>query len=181
MSSSELSNPSPSELDVDGDGKLTLNELRRSKKVSWLLDECIRIPGTEIRFGLDPILGLVPYGGETAATIIGATILGEAGKKGIPIRTLFRMGGNMVLNAGVGTIPVIGDLFSVWFKSNSRNYRLLNRFVDSEHGEEERGGWWPVLVVFGFVGLVFLINILSWLVLSAFLIWLFSQVRATGV
>src|SRR6056300_984923 len=99
-----------------------LAELRTSRRVSRLLDECIRIPGTNIRFGLDPILGLFPYGGESVATVIGASILGEAGKEGVPFKSLIRMGGNMLINAGVGTIPVIGDLFSVWFKSNSRNY-----------------------------------------------------------
>jgi len=65
-----------------------------SRNVSWFLDECIRVPGTSFRFGLDPILGLFPYGGETVATIIGTLILGEAGKKGLPVRTLVRMGGN---------------------------------------------------------------------------------------
>lgn len=179
MSSSESPRSSRG-LDADGDGKLSLDELRRSRKVSWLLDECIRIPGTQIRFGLDPILGLFPYGGETIATIIGATILGEAGKKGIPVRTMFKMGGNMLLNAGLGTIPVIGDLFSVWFKSNSRNYRLLNRYLESEHGEEEPGGWWPVLLVIGFVGLVFFLNVLSWILFSAFLVWTLNQIGIVG-
>ena len=103
-----------------------LQRLRSSKRMSWLLDECIRIPGTQIRFGLDPILGLIPYGGETVASIFGAFILGDAGKKGLPMRTLAKMGGNMVINAVVGAIPGIGDLFSIWFKSNSRNYQMMN-------------------------------------------------------
>ncbi|MDF1850296.1 MAG: DUF4112 domain-containing protein [Verrucomicrobiales bacterium] len=161
----------PAELDLP----VTLDELRRSKKVSWILDECIRIPGTQIRFGLDPILGLFPYGGETIATVIGASILGEAGKKGIPFRTLMKMGGNMILNAGVGTIPVMGDLFSVWFKSNSRNYRLLNRFLESDEGEQEPGGWWPVFVILGILGTVLLLNILSWVFFSALLYWSIKQ------
>ncbi len=119
-----------------------LKKARTSRKVSWLLDECIRIPGTGIRFGLDPLLGLLPYGGETVATIVGTVIIGEAGKKGLPVKTLVRMGGNMLLNAGLGVIPVVGDLFSFWFKSNSRNYRLLNTYLESDHGAEEAGGWW---------------------------------------
>ena len=111
-------------------------DLRLSRRVSWVLDEFIRIPGTNIRFGLDPILGLIPYGGETAATMMGTTILGEAGKRGLPLRTLIKMSGNMLLNAAVGVIPFVGDLFSVWFKSNSRNYQLLNTFLESEDGEQ---------------------------------------------
>lgn len=137
-----------------------------SRRVSWLLDECIHIPGTNLRFGLDPILGLVPYGGETASAIVGTAILAEAGKKGIPVRTLARMGGNMLLNAGVGTIPVVGDLFSFWFKSNTRNYRLLNTFLESEHGEEHSGGWWPLLLILGAVIVVFALNALAWIVMG---------------
>lgn len=139
---------------------------RISRRISWLLDECIHIPGTEIRFGLDPLLGLVPYGGETASAIIGTAILGEAGKKGIPVKTLARMGGNMLLNAGVGTIPVIGDLFSFWFKSNTRNYQLLNTYLESESGEERSGGWWPLLLILGTVVTVFALNILAWILMG---------------
>ncbi|MEM1443777.1 MAG: DUF4112 domain-containing protein, partial [Verrucomicrobiota bacterium] len=92
----ELSESKPDE------EKNPLDQLRASKRMSWILDECIRIPGTKIRFGLDPILGLVPYGGETVASIFGAFILGDAGRKGLPVRTLAKMGGNMMINATVG-------------------------------------------------------------------------------
>ena len=172
--------PQPDDEAPASDALPSLKELRRSRKVSWLLDECIRIPGTQIRFGLDPILGLFPFGGETIATVIGATILGEAGKKGIPFRTLMKMGGNMLLNAGVGTIPVLGDMFSVWFKSNSRNYRLLNHYLESEEGVEESGGWWPVLVTLGFLVLVLLLNVLSWVLFSGLIYWMLSQFSFTG-
>lgn len=153
-----------------------LRELRSSRKVSWWLDECIRVPGTNMRFGLDPLLGLLPYGGEAVATMIGATIVGQAGRKGLPLKSLVRMSGNMILNAGIGTIPVAGDLFSVWFKSNTRNYRMLNRYLESDHGDEERGGWWPVLLVTGVVLLVLLLNILSWILLTALILWVANQI-----
>lgn len=135
---------------------------RTSKRVAWLLDECIRIPGTKIKFGLDPIVGLIPGGGEALATLVGATVLGEAGKKGIPIKTLVRMGGNMLLNAAVGIFPFLGDLFSVWFKSNKRNYELLNDFLESEEGKEAEGGWWPLIIVFMIVGSVVLTHLAVW-------------------
>lgn len=140
-----------------------------SKRMSWLLDECVRIPGTRVRFGLDPLLGLVPYGGETVATLFGALILADAGKKGLPLATLVRMGGNMILNAAVGAIPLAGDLFSFWFKSNTRNYRLLDAFLESEYGHEARGGWWPVLLVVAVVVVVLALNLLSWIVFAALL------------
>lgn len=142
---------------------------RTSKRLSWILDECIRVPGTQARFGLDPLLGLVPYGGETVATIFGALILGEARRKGIPLRTLAKMGANMLLNAGVGAIPVVGDAFSFWFKSNSRNYRLLNHFLEHESGSEQTGGWWPVLLIFGTLALVLILNLLAWVLMGTLL------------
>ena len=145
---------------------------RTSKRVAWLLDECIRIPGTKIRFGLDPLVGLIPGGGETVATIVGATVLGEAGKKGIPFKTLIRMGGNMLLNAAVGTFPFLGDLFSVWFKSNKRNYEMLNEFLESDDGAEARGGWWPIMLVFIILLVVLATHILMWILIFAGVFWL---------
>ena len=168
--------PTPDDNDLPGQfltqdlrGTL-LKKARTSRKISWLLDECIRIPGTKIRFGLDPILGLVPYGGETAATIIGTVILGEAGKKGIPFKTLIRMGGNMLINAIVGAIPVVGDVFSFWFKSNSRNYQMLNTYLECEHGTEEPGGWWPVFLILGTIVTVLVLEVLSWIILGSLLL-----------
>ncbi len=161
--SSESADNDPSKNDTSK--KALLRKARTSKRVSWILDELIRIPGTDIRFGLDPILGILPYGGETVATIIGATILGEAGKKGVPFRSLIKMGGNMLLNAIVGVIPFLGDAFSFWFKSNSRNYKMLNTYLDSDDGDQEPGGWGPLFIVFAIIGLVLLINVLAWFVL----------------
>ncbi len=145
---------------------------RLSERIAWILDECVRVPGSRRRFGLDPIVGLIPYGGETAATAIGAVILAEAGRKGLPIRTLVRMAGNMILNAAVGAIPVVGDVFSFWFKSNSRNYRLLAAYLASDSGEQASGGWWPVLVIVGAILFVLACNIVAWLTLW----WLLAQI-----
>jgi hypothetical protein len=157
-----------------------LKKARTSRQVSWLLDECIRIPGTEIRFGLDPILGLFPYGGETVATVVGSIIIGQAGQKGLPLRTLVRMGGNMLLNAGVGAIPVVGDLFSFWFKSNSRNYRMLNTYLESDDGKEHEGGWWPLLLIGSVIVVVILLNILSWVLLGGLVLQLWEFLTYPG-
>ncbi len=141
---------------------LLVEKARRSRRLAWLLDECIRIPGTDLRFGLDPIIGLIPYGGETLATLFGSVILGEARKKGLPFSTLARMGGNMILNAAVGALPLVGDLFSFWFKSNSRNYRLLSAYLESETGEQPSGGWWPLALIIGVLAMVVVLNVLAW-------------------
>ena len=70
-------------------------DLHSKSEVVDALDELIRIPGTNFRVGLDPILGLIPYGGEAVASIIGCFLLADAGKKGVPFRTLFKMAGNV--------------------------------------------------------------------------------------
>jgi|APTNR8051073442_1049403.scaffolds.fasta_scaffold42367_2 hypothetical protein len=160
---------------VDDLRKLLYEKAKVSRKMSWLLDECVRIPGTQVRFGLDPLLGLIPYGGETVATLFGTMILGEAGRKGLPVGTLARMGGNMILNAAIGAIPVLGDLFSFWFKSNTRNYRLLNTYLESPHGAEEPGGWWPVILILGVVATVFALNILAWVLMGTLIFHLWSN------
>jgi len=160
-----------------GRGAEALAKLRASRRVSWLLDECVRIPGTKVRFGLDPILGIVPYGGETVATVIGSLILGDAGRRGLPVKTMVRMSGNMLLNAGVGAIPIVGDLFSFWFKSNTRNYRLLVNYVESGQGDDAPGGWGPLLLVGAVVTLVFLINLVSWILFALAIAWLVQQIR----
>lgn len=141
-----------------------LRELARtrgasSEKIAKMLDTCFRIPGTKIRFGFDPILGLIPGGGEAVATVIGAYIVGDATRKGIPIRMLFKMSGNLLLNGMIGVIPGLGDVFSVWFKSNARNYKLMREHLDNSEGQSSRGGWWPMAAAAGILGIVFLINI----------------------
>jgi hypothetical protein len=118
-----------------------------SKAIAFALDELIRIPGTKFRIGLDPILGLIPYGGEAVSSLIGCFLLADAGKKGIPFRTLLKMSGNVIINATVSTFPVLGDIFSAWFKSNSRNYQMLQHWMNSEEGQQAKGGWGPLLLV----------------------------------
>jgi hypothetical protein len=150
---------------------------KTSKAIAWLLDECITIPGTKIRFGLDPILGLIPGGGETVSSIVGIFLLGDASRRGIPFRTLLKMGGNVLLNAGVGAVPGLGDIFSFWFKSNTRNFTLLRHYIESPDGKQAQGGWWPLLFVLGIVAIVVFMNIAAWL----FAIWIIHQLFGSVV
>jgi len=146
-----------------------------SKAIAYSLDELIKIPGTNFRIGLDPILGLIPYGGEAVASIIGCLLLADAGKKGVPFRTLFKMGGNVIVNAAVSTFPVIGDIFSAWFKSNSRNYKMLRQWMDSADGVQAKGGWGPLLIVGGIALFVVALTISMWFALF----WLATQLVQT--
>lgn len=101
-----------------------LDQLRR---LSRLLDDGLRIPGTQIGIGLDPIIGLIPGVGDAAGAIMGAAILMEAARRGVPRATLVRIVGNVVLDAALGSVPVAGDLFDVFWKANRRNMALLER------------------------------------------------------
>lgn len=102
---------------------------RRLRRLSTLLDSQFRIPGTEIRFGLDPIIGLVPGLGDSAGIVASAVVIAQAVQLGARGATLARMILNVVLDGVVGTIPLVGTVFDVAYKANNRNLRLLERHV----------------------------------------------------
>jgi uncharacterized protein DUF4112 len=101
------------------------------KWLALVMDEFLRLPGTKFRFGLDPIIGLLPGLGDTASAVISALALVHATRRGLPRIVLARMALNILINELVGIIPGIGDAFSFWFKSNKRNYELIQRHIDA--------------------------------------------------
>lgn len=127
-----------------------------SKWVAYILDDLIKIPGTDRRIGLDPILGLIPGVGDFATSAAGITLLAAGAKKKVPKTVYLRMISNWALNAIVGAIPFLGDIFSFWFKSNRRNHTLLRAHLDEQSGEEaEKAGWASVYILVGAVLVVF--------------------------
>ena len=94
-----------------------------------LLDSGIRIPGTQLRFGLDPLIGLIPGIGDAAGAVLAGWILVEAIRLGASRATLVRIAGNIALDAGVGAVPLIGDIFDFAWKANVRNVTLLERHL----------------------------------------------------
>ena len=105
--------------------------LRRARVVATVLDDAIRIPGTNIRFGLDPVIGLVPGLGDLLGGAASAYIILEAARAGASASILVRMAANVGIDTLIGALPVIGDLFDFAWKSNARNVRLLARHVDA--------------------------------------------------
>ncbi|HEY7408971.1 MAG TPA: DUF4112 domain-containing protein [Gemmatimonadaceae bacterium] len=101
-------------------------EPSRLRDLARVLDEAIRIPGTNIRIGLDALLGLVPGGGDVAGGLFSGLIILQAARDGAPTPVLGRMLANVVIDVVLGAIPILGDVFDVAWRANSRNVRLLD-------------------------------------------------------
>jgi hypothetical protein len=93
--------------------------------VGNLLDSRFVIPGTNFRFGIDPLLGLVPVAGDFISIALGAYIITEAKRLGVSKFTLMRMVANLALDATVGSVPGVGDVADFLFKANQKNLRLI--------------------------------------------------------
>lgn len=104
--------------------------LRGVERLASLLDDCFRIPGTDLRFGLDPIIGLIPGAGDGVSAMLGLYLVYQAWRLGVPTSLLARMVGNLFLDWLVGSVPMVGDLFDAAFKAHRRNARLMRRWLD---------------------------------------------------
>jgi hypothetical protein len=138
--------------------------ISRLDKLSRLLDSVLRIPGTNIRIGLDPILGLIPGVGDTLGAVLSSYIIIEAARLGVPKRILFRMIVNVTVEAIAGAVPILGDLFDVAWKANVKNFELLRAHA-LEGTRHERSSrqvvrllvWTVVIVCLGLLALSILI------------------------
>ena len=142
------------------------------KWLAVVMDEFLRVPGTRLRFGLDPLIGLIPGIGDTASALASAMTLIYAVRCGLPKVLIGRMSLNILINEFVGIVPGIGDAFSFWFKSNSRNYELLqnywNRTAPLQRRRARRSDWIFVAMILTALAIVVTAGIVvSVLVLQA--------------
>src|ERR1700734_2138939 len=142
------------------------------KLVSRVLDTYFVIPGTRIRFGLEPIIGLIPIFGDQATSLISAALLYRSVQHRLPKIALVRMALNIFINAVVGTVPLFGDIFVLWYKPNIRNYKILERYA-GQSGAVTRGDWLFVSILIGstFCLIVLVTLVLLYAVLSQFRWW----------
>ncbi len=98
--------------------------------LAWLLDSRWRIPGTGIRFGADAVAGLIPGVGDAATGLISGYIVLRAAQHDVSKLVLARMIGNVALDTVVGSVPIVGSVFDLFFKSNRRNIKLLRRHLE---------------------------------------------------
>lgn len=109
------------------------------ERLSWLMDDLIRIPGLGWRFGLDALVGLIPGFGDTASSLASFYILASAVRYGVPKVTILRMGMNVGIDYVVGSLPLVGDLFDAWWKSNHMNVELLRKRATVSHKDARQG------------------------------------------
>lgn len=138
---------------------LVTSEIKMIDGLSKLLDNRFRIPGTSIRFGLDPIIGLVPGIGDIVSYAMGSALILSMARHGATVGLVLKMLWNLTLDALIGLFPILGDVFDVWYKANRRNYLLYHRFL--EKNKKGQPLWMVLLVVFS--GLIFVFFILCYL------------------
>ncbi len=106
--------------------------IARIEALASLLDTAFIIPGTNLRFGFDALVGLVPGIGDALTTALSLWLVKEAHALGAPRHLIARMLGNIAIDGAVGAVPFLGDAFDLVWKSNRRNLYLLRRHIERE-------------------------------------------------
>lgn len=155
----ELPRPRGDRTPVDRSRALTEVEA-----LAWLLDNSIPVPGTGgRRLGIDALIGLVPVFGDLVSGGLGLFVVWRGSRMGLPRVVVARMLANSAIDFVIGSIPVIGDAFDLWFKANTRNLGLMRRHL--EHPElATRNEWLVLLALVGVVALV--VALVGWLLVT---------------
>lgn len=112
-----------------------LATLNRIRKFTYLMDSAFRIPVIGFRFGLDPMIGLIPGAGDVVSTAFSAYLIYLAARFQLPPQIFRQMIFNVALEAAVGTVPLVGDIFDAFYKSNIRNLALLEKHLGIDDPE----------------------------------------------
>ena len=141
--------------------------LKRMRQLTRVLDSAISIPGTKQKFGLDPILGLIPGGGDTVSAALSGYIIIEAALMGIPRASLMRMVMNLLLDTVVGTVPVLGDIFDVFSKANVRNMQIVESHVKAPQPSAKADKLFIGLLIVGLIIFALAVGSITVLILSS--------------
>jgi len=168
--------------------RLSSAELRKIRasvgQISRWMDTAFELPLVGWRFGLDAIIGLIPGLGDAATTVVSLYLLALAGRAGVPKITLARMGLNVAVDMILGSLPLVGDVFDIWWKANQRNATLLDERI-AQSGKDARrakaSDWIFVGAMLAGLTLLF-VALVSLAVLAASALWnategLFSAAR----
>ena len=116
----------------DEEKEILDEKLIRLRQLSKNLDESFTIPGTKIKFGMDALLGLVPGGGDIVTGIFSLYMLRAAIKMNLPKRAVFSMFLNIIVDTTIGAIPLAGDIFDIFWKSNNRNLEIIEKHLNKQ-------------------------------------------------
>jgi hypothetical protein len=144
------------------------SNLKWVESVSHLMDEQFRLPGTNFRFGLDPIINMIPVAGGIGGFAVSTVLLLTMAKYGVSRKVLLIMTLNIILDSTIGAIPIIGNIFDFAYKSNSRNIKLLKEhYEEGRHQGSGKGiiAWIVIVLLLSLVLVVYVLwTVLSWLI-----------------
>lgn len=150
-------NPEPKEIEFE----LLPKETEAEKKaravprlIALFMDDLFPVPGTSRRFGLNPVLDLIPAIGDASAAVVSAITLFVAARSRVPKVVITRMGLNILINALIGVIPGVGEVFAFWFRPSHRNYELLKKHAPAAGGSTGTSTQGDRIFVFAIIGVV---------------------------
>ena len=149
-------------------------DLERLRAIARLFDQAFAVPGTKWRFGVDALFGLIPGLGDVAGALVAVYALRVARNLGAPAAVQLQMLSNVALDALVGTVPLIGDLFDFAFKAQTRNLALLDAWMGTPHETARRSRRGLLLIPLAILVVFMTLTIVGIWVLFLFFQWLFS-------
>lgn len=142
--------------------------LRWVSRLSFLMDEQFRIPGTKYRFGLDPLLNLIPFAGDIVGFAVSGGLVLAMASKGLTSKIVVLMCINILLDTTIGAIPGVGQVWDFFFKSNTRNMRLMEEYY--EQGKHQGDGKGTIVLALVILFLIFVVLVSILWVLTAWVI-----------
>lgn len=149
-------------------------DLERLRAIARLFDQAFAVPGTKWRFGVDALFGLIPGLGDVAGALVAVYALRVARMLGAPAAVQFHMLSNVALDALVGTVPLIGDLFDFAFKAQTRNLALLDAWLATPHETARRSRRGLLFIPLAVLLVFMMLTIVGVWVLFLFFQWLLS-------
>ena len=150
----------------EAEKRIVMNRLGR---LAWLMDDFINIPGTKFKVGFDPLLGLLPWLGDAAGSIVSSFMISEAARLGVPKSLLLKMAFNIIVDALLGVLPLVGDIFDFGWKANSRNFKLLEKYLERPRKTVIESRLFVVILIVLIVGFVVFLGTVFFLFFQA--IW----------
>ncbi len=148
--------------------------LKRMRQLTRLLDNAIPIPGTKQRIGLDPILGLIPGGGDTLSAALSGYIIIEAARIGLPRSALTRMVINILIDTVLGSVPLFGDIYDAASKANVRNMQIVESHIKAPQPSAKTDRLFIGLLIVGIITFALAAGAISVLVFS----WIIKLVQS---